>query len=247
MIQSAIECQGVCKSYGNKHVLDDVSLKIAEGEFFGLVGMNGSGKTTLIKAMLDLTACDSGTIKLFGKSHRMVSAREHIAYLPDRFTPPAYLRCQDFLAYMLELHNSHCDVSHIHTMFDELELDKDVLKASVISLSKGMTQKLGLISCLLSGKKLLILDEPMSGLDPRARVLFKQQLKKLKSDGASVFFSSHALADVEELADNMAVLHHGKVRFFGNHKDFKKQYSDENIEQAYMNCVSHASKVTTES
>lgn len=238
MIQYAIECQGVCKSYGNKQVLDDVSLKIAEGEFFGLVGMNGSGKTTLIKALLDLTACDSGTIKLFAKSHRMVSAREHIAYLPDRFTPPAYLRCQDFLAYMLALHNSYCDLSHIHKMFDELELDKDVLKASVISLSKGMTQKLGLISCLLSGKKLLILDEPMSGLDPRARVLFKQQLKKLKADGASVFFSSHALADVEELADNMAVLHHGKVRFFGKHKDFKKQYSGENLEQAYMNCVS---------
>ncbi|MGB5397881.1 MAG: ABC transporter ATP-binding protein [Gammaproteobacteria bacterium] len=237
MSQYAIECQSVCKSYGNKYVLDDVSLKIAEGEFFGLVGMNGSGKTTLIKAMLDLTACDSGTIKLFGKSHRMVSAREHIAYLPDRFTPPAYLRCQDFLAYMLALHNSHCDIPHIHKMFDELELDKDVLKASVISLSKGMTQKLGLISCLLSGKKLLVLDEPMSGLDPRARVLFKQQLKKLKADGASVFFSSHALADVEELADNMAVLHHGKVRFFGSHKDFKKQYGSENLEQAYMNCV----------
>ena len=240
MSHYAIESQGVCKSYGNKRVLDDVSLKIAQGDFFGLVGMNGSGKTTLIKTILDLTACDSGKIQLFGKSHRMVSARENIAYLPDRFSPPAYLRCQDFLSYMLELHNSDYDLAHIHTMFDELDLDRDVLKASVISLSKGMTQKLGLISCLLSGKKLLILDEPMSGLDPRARVLFKQQLKKLKAEGVSVFFSSHALADVEELSDCMSVLHHGRVQFFGSHQDFRQQYGGENLEQAYMNCVSAA-------
>jgi ABC-2 type transport system ATP-binding protein len=129
-------------------------------------------------------------------------------------------------------------MAHILQMFDELELDTDVLKSSVISLSKGMTQKLGLISCLLSGKKLLILDEPMSGLDPRARVLFKTQLKKLKGDGVSLFFSSHALADVEELADSMSVLHQGKLLYSGSHEDFKKQYDGINIEQAYMNCVS---------
>ena len=237
MSKYAIECNNVSKSYGNKRVLDDVSLKCIAGDFFGLVGMNGSGKTTLIKTLLDLTACDHGEIKLFGKSHRMVSARENIAYLPDRFSPPAYLRCKDFLSYMLALHNSHVEMTRIQQMFEELELENDVLNASVISLSKGMTQKLGLISCLLSGKKLLILDEPMSGLDPRARVLFKQQLKKLKADGASVFFSSHALSDVEELSDSMSVLHHSKVLFLGSHIEFRQQYGGENLEQAYMNCV----------
>ncbi len=100
-----------------------------------------------------------------------------------------------------------------------------------------MTQKLGLASCLLSGKSLLILDEPMSGLDPRARVLFKNQLAKLKQQGATLFFSSHVLADVEEMADTMAVLHNSKIYFSGSPEAFKQQYQGKNVEQAYMNCI----------
>jgi len=243
MTEIAIECQGLFQSYSGKPVLQDVSLNLAAGDFFGLVGMNGSGKTTLIKTILDLTACEAGSIKIFGKPHREVSAREHIAYLPDRFTPPSYLRCQDFLSYMLAMHNTRYDESLIRKIFVELELDTDVLKTSVVNLSKGMTQKLGLISCLLSGKKMLILDEPMSGLDPRARVLFKQQLKKLKMQGVSLFFSSHALADVEEIADTMSVLHQGKVLYSGTHTEFSGTYQGETLEQAYMNCLSQADAV----
>jgi ABC-2 type transport system ATP-binding protein len=240
MTDRAIECQGLFQSYSGKPVLQNVRLNLVAGDFFGLVGMNGSGKTTLIKTILDLTASDAGSIKIFGKSHREVSAREHIAYLPDRFSPPSYLRCQDFLSYMLAMHNAEYDESRIKKMFIELELDTDVLKTSVMNLSKGMTQKLGLISCLLSGKKMLILDEPMSGLDPRARVLFKQQLKKLKTHGVSLLFSSHALADVEEIADTMSVLHHGKVLFSGTHGEFSETYKGEDLEQSYMNCLSQA-------
>jgi ABC-2 type transport system ATP-binding protein len=241
MTDIAIECRGLFQSYSGKPVLQDVSLNLAAGDFFGLVGMNGGGKTTLIKTILDLTACDAGSIKIFGKPHRDVSAREHIAYLPDRFTPPSYLRCQDFLSYMLAMHNAEYDESLIQKMFVELELDIDVLKTSVVNLSKGMTQKLGLISCLLSGKKMLILDEPMSGLDPRARVLFKQQLMKLKTQGASLFFSSHALTDVEEIADTMSVLHRGEVLFSGTHTEFGQRYKGENLEQSYMSCLSQTS------
>ena len=100
-----------------------------------------------------------------------------------------------------------------------------------------MTQKLGLASCLLSGKKLLLLDEPMSGLDPRARVLFKKQLARLKQKGATLFFSSHVLADVEEIADTMAVLHQGKIEFEGAPESFKQAYTGNSLEEAYINCV----------
>jgi ABC-2 type transport system ATP-binding protein len=100
-----------------------------------------------------------------------------------------------------------------------------------------MTQKLGLASCLLSGKTLLILDEPMSGLDPRARVLFKQQLAQLKQQGVTVFFSSHVLADVEEMADTMSVLHNSKIYYSGTPEKFKQQFNGESVEQAYMNCI----------
>jgi ABC-2 type transport system ATP-binding protein len=138
---------------------------------------------------------------------------------------------------MLRLHGSDCDQRQIDSVLDGLELDKSVMQESVNKLSKGMMQKLGLASCLLSGKTLLILDEPMSGLDPRARVLFKKQLKLLKEQGVTVFFSSHVLADVEEMADTMAVLHNSKIYYSGRPGDFKKQYKGANVEQAFMNCI----------
>ncbi|NOR42314.1 MAG: ATP-binding cassette domain-containing protein, partial [Gammaproteobacteria bacterium] len=163
-----IKCEKVVKRYANKLVLDEVELGVKQGEFFGLVGMNGSGKSTLIKSILGLIGIDAGRITIHGHSHRHVASRNNIAYLPDRFSPPAHLRGYDFIQYMLRLHGNDCDQQKIDSVLDELELDKKVLRGSVNKLSKGMTQKLGLASCLLSGKSLLILDEPMSGLDPRA-------------------------------------------------------------------------------
>lgn len=232
-----IKCQQVVKKYSNKVVLENVDLDVEQGEFFGLVGMNGSGKSTLIKAVLDLVGIDSGKIEIDKIPHRKVNSRANIAYLPDRFSPPAHLRGQDFIQYMLRLHDSTCEPQEIESILDGLDLDKTVMRESVNKLSKGMTQKLGLASCLLSGKSLLILDEPMSGLDPRARVLFKKQLALLKKHGVTVFFSSHVLADVEEMADTMAVLHNSKIYYSGSPENFKSKYKGANVEQAYMNCI----------
>ena len=233
----AIQCQKVCKSYGKQQVLDNIELEVPGGKFYGLVGVNGSGKSTLIKAILDLVSIDEGLISIFGNPHRKVSAREHIAYLPDRFSPPIHLKCKDFIHYMLELHSSRQNNVEIHKMLDALELDRKIMGASVGRLSKGMTQKLGLASCLLSRKTLLILDEPMSGLDPKARVLFKKQLFRLKQQGVTIFFSSHVLADVDELADKMAVLHKSRMLYEGTAADFKNTYNGSNLEDAYINCV----------
>ncbi|MBT8128706.1 MAG: ABC transporter ATP-binding protein [Gammaproteobacteria bacterium] len=233
----AIQCEHVKVSYGSKCVLDNIDLEVPAGHFYGLVGINGSGKTTMIKAILDLIAIDNGLVHLFGKPHRKVSARESLAYLPDRFSPPAHLSSRDFIRYMLALHASTQGDKEIQQMLDALGLDSEILAQSVGRLSKGMTQKLGLMSCLLSRKSLLILDEPMSGLDPKARVLFKKQLFKLKEQGVTVFFSSHVLADVDELADEMAVLHQGKILHQGTSAKFKREYNGENLEEAYINCV----------
>ena len=232
-----IECKNLLKSYGSKKVLDGINLSVNQGEFFGLVGMNGSGKSTMIKAMLDLVAIDGGEIELFGESHRQVSSRENLAYLPDRFSPPPHLKGKDFVRYMLELQGRECDNVCINNMLDVLELDKAAMQSSVSSLSKGMTQKLGLAACLLSDKKLLMLDEPMSGLDPKARVLFKTELQNKKQQGLSVFFSSHVLADVDELADRIAVLHKGKLMYVGSTEGLKEEYKAESLEDAYMQCI----------
>ena len=234
---NAIECKKLNKSFGTKLVLDNIDLVVEEGEFFGLVGMNGSGKSTMIKAMLDLVSIDSGQIEIFGQSYRRVNSRKNVAYLPDRFNPPPHLTGRDFINYMLELHNSQQSQDEINEMLDVLELDKSTILESVSQLSKGMTQKLGLASCLLSGKSLLILDEPMSGLDPKARVLFKKQLSLMKTKGITLFFSSHVLADVEEMADRMAVLHESKILYTGTTKNFKDTYQGKDVEEAYMKCV----------
>ena len=233
----AIQCQKICKSYARQQVLDSIDLEVPEGEFYGLVGMNGCGKSTMIKAILDLISIDKGLISIYGESHRRVNARERIAYLPDRFSPPVHLKCKDFIQYMLELHSSRQKKETIHEMLDALELDRGIMESSVGRLSKGMTQKLGLASCLLSRKSLLVLDEPMSGLDPKARVLFKKQLFRLKDQGVTIFFSSHVLADVDELADKMAVLHKSRMLYQGTSAEFKHTYNGSNLEDAYINCV----------
>ena len=240
----AIQCQKVDKSYGKQQVLDNIELEVPEGNFYGLVGMNGSGKSTMIKAILDLVSIDDGLITVFGKSHRIVSAREQITYLPDRFSPPVHLRCKDFIQYMLELHSSRQNNEEIYNMLDALELDRGIMESSVGRLSKGMTQKLGLASCLLSRKSLLILDEPMSGLDPKARVLFKKQLFRLKEQGVTLFFSSHVLADVDELADKMAVLHKSRILYQGTSAEFKQTYNGTNLEDAYINCVNSVEQIS---
>ena len=239
----AIECKNLKKSYGAKTVLADVDLSVNEGEFFGLVGMNGSGKSTMIKAILDLTSINSGKIKIFSHPHRKVMARKNIAYLPDRFSPPPHLKGRDFIDYMLQLHNSESTEEQINEMLDALELDRKTLQESVSKLSKGMTQKLGLATCLLSGKSLLILDEPMSGLDPKARVLFKQQLRKMKERGVTLFFSSHVLADVDELADRIAVLHDNGIQYIGSTEEFKAFHGTELLEDAYIKCISNKAVV----
>ncbi len=236
----AIFCQQVKKYYADKCVLNNVDLSVNQGEFFGLTGLNGCGKSTLIKCILDLAAIDSGNIELSGNSHRNVSARKTIAYLPECFSLPAYLKSSDFMFYLLRLHGVPRNDTAIKAMLESLGLESNVLKLSVHKLSKGMMQKIGLAACLLSNKNLLILDEPMSGLDPKARVLFKRQLQRAKEKGVSVFFSSHVLVDVDELADNMAVLHNGKILFTGTTENFKHDYRNEDLEQAYMACIDRA-------
>ena len=233
----AISCRSISIHYTKQTVLNAVSLDVETGSCFGLVGENGAGKSTLIKSMLDLVAMDGGECVLFGSSSRQVSAREHLAYLPDRFVPPYYLKAGDFLKYVGELQGQRFTDEQVQQVLQSFDLHASALQKSVRELSKGMTQKLGLAACFLSNKDLYILDEPMSGLDPKARVLVKQQIKQRNQSGATIFFSSHMLADVEELADHMAVLHRGELRFSGPVAEFKQRFEAATMEQAYLNCI----------
>src|SRR5687767_8395375 len=122
-------------------------------------------------------------------------------------------------------------------MFAALDLEISALDRPARAYSKGMTQKLGLAACLLSGKDLYVLDEPTGGLDPRARALLKAELKALKSAGRTVFFTSHALADVAEMCDRMAVLHGGRLRFAGTPREMMTRHQAPDLEQAFLSCI----------
>jgi len=237
MSTEALQFRNVTKSYPHQLALSDLNLSVHAGEFFGLVGVNGAGKTTLIKSLLDFCDIDSGSVEIFGIDHRQAEARARLAYLPERFLPPYYLTGRDFLQFMARLHRVALDEAHMAQMLATLDLDVSALAKPVRDYSKGMAQKLGLAACFLSGKDLLVLDEPMSGLDPKARALLKNYLQKLKVQGKTLFFSTHMLHDVEALCDRIAILHGGNVRFVGSPQECCAQFGAENLEQAYLNCI----------
>ena len=237
MSEIALRFSGVAKNYGRAGVLHDVSFEVARGDFFGLVGVNGAGKTTLLKCMLDFCDTDRGSIEIFDTPHRLTAARRRLAFLPERFNPPYYLTGEDFIKYVLEMQATGYDRGAAERMLHALDLDLAALSLPVRAYSKGMTQKLGLAACFLSGKDLYVLDEPTSGLDPKARALLKAHLRELKQRSRTVFFTSHALADVAEVCDRMAVMHAGRLRFAGTPAQLCGQFATSDLEQAFMHCI----------
>lgn len=240
MSETALRFSGVVKNYGRTPILRDVTFEVAQGEFFGLVGINGAGKTTLLKCLLDFCAADRGSIEIFGTPHGLAMARRRLAFLPERFNPPYYLTGEDFIRYVLDMQAVAYDRAEAERRLSALDLDLAALNLPVRAYSKGMTQKLGLAACLLSRKDLYILDEPTSGLDPKARALFKSQLREMKQQARTVFFTSHALADVAEVCDRMAVMHAGSLRFAGTPDALCKQYASADLEQAFLRCIGEA-------
>ena len=234
---AALRVAALRKRYRDFEALAGVDLEVAAGEAFGLVGANGAGKTTLIKCILDLTAFDAGSIQIFGLKSANPAARRRLAYLPERFVPPHYLRGREFLALMLELAGERYDEARVLSLLEQLELERGALGKEVRTLSKGMTQKLGLAGCFVLSRDLYVLDEPMSGLDPAARVAVKSLLRRAAGEGRTLFFTSHVLADVEELCGSIAVLDHGRVRWRGAPAALCERYGDANLERAFMNCI----------
>lgn len=233
----ALSFKDLVKRYGKQTVLDGISLDINRGEFFGLVGVNGAGKTTLIKSLLDLSEIQAGSIEIFGEPHTRTSSREHLAYLPERFTPPYFAKAREFLDYLARLHGGSYDADEVEQCLRVLDLETAALEKPVRALSKGMGQKLGLASVLLSGKQLLVLDEPMTGLDPKSHARLKVHLDAIRAGTQTVFFCSHNLADVASLCDRVAVLHQGTLRFCGAPQEMCDAYGSNDIDAAYLSCV----------
>jgi ABC-2 type transport system ATP-binding protein len=234
MPNSALELQAVSVSYRGRQVLQDIGLRLEAGEALALVGLNGAGKTTLLKALLDFIAIDSGSIQLFGVSHRQPESRAALAFLPEQFSPPPYLSGWDFLSSMAKLHGRRASRAELESLCARLDFDPTLLPRPASEYSKGTAQKLGLAGCLAGDKPLLILDEPASGLDPKAQAYLKQELKQQLAQGHTLFFSTHSLADAASLASRLAVLHEGKLGFTGTPREFCERYGADTLEQAYL-------------
>ena len=237
MNETALSIEGLHKNFPGQVVFRGINFSISAGECIGLIGMNGAGKTTLIKCMLDFCAVDSGSIRIFGMSHRRPEARNRIAFLPEKFSPPYYLNGRDFLKFMAALNHSEYIEEEALAMFSALDLDPAALKKPVRQYSQGMGQKLGLVACFLKRSDLVIMDEPMNGLDPLARARLKNYLATLKQEGRTLFYSTHLLDDVQALCDRVIILHGGTVRFAGNVSDCCAAYRADSLEEAYLACI----------
>lgn len=229
--------RGVSVSYGRRNVIEGIDLNIRQGQVFGLLGLNGAGKTTLIKTILGLRRQNEGAIDVFGHSAGDRTAKCRIAYIPERFDPPAFLTGIEFLRFSLKLYGRDLPRDKIDAAAVALMLDPVVLKNRVQTYSKGMRQKLGLISVLSGICDLLVLDEPMSGLDPRARALVKDAILAAKAEGKTVFLSTHILSDVGEICDAVGVLHGKSIIYAGTPQALCKEGAEGNIERAFLNII----------
>lgn len=234
---SPLSVENITKSYGKQLVLDALSLELKRDEIFGLVGLNGAGKTTLIKILLDLASADKGTARIFGEPSTHVSARSRLSYLPEKFSPSRYLKGFEYLALSLSYYGKKLDTKKAEKMAEDLDLDPKVLHRKVGSYSKGMGQKLGLIGAFMVDQPFMILDEPMSGLDPRARIKLKNVMLQAKAEGKTLFFSSHILSDIDEICDRICIIHGSRLVYLGTAAAFKPTFKEDTLERAFLKAI----------
>lgn len=228
MADPLLSVQSLSSGYDSNKIVNDVSFDIETGEIFGLVGLNGAGKTTLIKTILGLRHKEAGDVSI---------EKAKVSYLPERFEPPWFLSGYNFIRFSLKLYGKDFSMEQAEEAAHKISLDPSFLEKNVHTYSKGMRQKLGLLATILTDCPLLILDEPMSGLDPKARQEVKQMIKDAKVADRSVFMSSHILADISELCDRVAVFHNKTIIFQGTPAELQKKGQNDNLEEAFLNIL----------
>ena len=206
------------KTYGNKRAVDDLSLSIAPGEICGFIGHNGAGKTTTIKAVCGILGFDSGEITVGGKSvkEEPLEVKKIIAYIPDNPDLYDFLSGIKYLNFIADVYGISASErrERVRTYSERFELTGD-LAEPIAAYSHGMKQKLAVISALIHDPKLIIMDEPFVGLDPKAAKGVKDTMKEKCAEGCSVFFSTHVLEVAEKLCDKVAIIKNGRLVAFG--------------------------------
>ncbi|OGN07702.1 MAG: hypothetical protein A3C61_02905 [Candidatus Yanofskybacteria bacterium RIFCSPHIGHO2_02_FULL_39_10] len=211
-----IEIKNVSKTYGDQKAVNNLSLSISEGSVFGFLGPNGAGKTTTIKMLTGINSPDEGTVEIDGHSPEISSVREKIGFKPEEPHFYEYLTGLEFIKFAGDLFEQ----SYKKTEVEYLEIMKsagiyDARDKIIKNYSKGMRQRLGFAQATVNNPEYIFLDEPLEGLDPIGRRELKDMIRRLRSQGKTIFFNSHILSDIEILCDKIGVIHRGELIYTG--------------------------------
>lgn len=227
-----VEIKGLCKSYDNKRVVDNLDLTINDGEIYGFIGHNGAGKTTTIKCLIGILSFEKGEILIDGLSIRdkPIECKRKIAYIPDNPDLYNYMSGIDYLNFIGDVFNVANEerVKRIDKYAGIFELT-DSLANPISSYSHGMRQKLAIIAAWLHEPDLIVMDEPFVGLDPKASHDLKMMMREFCDRGGSIFFSTHVLEVAEKLCDKVAIIKHGELIKSGTMEEVKGDSSLESV------------------
>lgn len=229
-----LKIEHLIKNYGDFKAVDDLSLHVQKGEIYGFIGHNGAGKTTTLKAVVGILKFEHGDIFIDGISIKddPISCKKRFAYIPDNPDLYDYMTANKYLNFISDVFNLSIDERRekINKYAEMFELS-DKLNVPIATYSHGMKQKLAIISAWIHDPKLVIMDEPFVGLDPKASHLLKQMMRQLCDNGGAIFFSTHVLEVAEKLCDKVAIIKQGKLVKQGKMEEVK---GDESLEEVFL-------------
>lgn len=229
-----LKIEHLTKKFGEQTAVDDLNLHIAPGEIYGFIGHNGAGKTTTLKSVVGILRFDEGEILIDGRSIKSdpIGCKRQIAYIPDNPDLYDYMTGIRFLNFIADIFGIQSSVrqERINKYADAFNLTEN-LSQPIASYSHGMKQKLAIISAWIHNPKLIIMDEPFVGLDPKASHLLKEMMREVCNNGGAIFFSTHVLEVAEKLCDKVAIIKDGKLIRSGTMEEVK---GDESLEQVFL-------------
>lgn len=229
-----LRIENLTKMYGEKKAVDNLSLHIAPGEIYGFIGHNGAGKTTTLKAVVGILQFDKGEVFIKGESIRKnpLACKQKIAYIPDNPDLYEFMTGIKFLNFIADIFGvpEEKRQERIRKYADLFEMTEN-LAQPIASYSHGMKQKLAIISAWIHEPKLIIMDEPFVGLDPKAAHILKQMMREICDEGGAIFFSTHVLEVAEKLCDKVAIIRNGQLIQSGTMQEVK---GDDSLEEVFL-------------
>ena len=229
-----LKIEHLTKAYGEKKAVDDLNLHIAPGEIYGFIGHNGAGKTTTLKSVVGILQFDAGEITIDGISikENPLECKRRFAYIPDNPDLYDYMTGIKYLNFIADIFSVGANErqARIHKYADAFELTAD-LAQPIAAYSHGMKQKLAIIAAWLHEPKLILMDEPFVGLDPKASHLLKEMMREVCDEGGAIFFSTHVLEVAEKLCDKVAIIKSGRLIRSGTMEEVK---GDESLEDVFL-------------